>query len=1227
MTRYIARWVSVFALILAGVAGRETSALPVRYVDVTRTAGAKTGASWTDAYTNIWDGLRVETVATEFWIAQGTYSPTNFGIVAGVTNGNNIRATIIGDQLYGGFVGNETALSQRDWAANPTIFSGDINGDNVSDILTDNAIVNDAIERPLFHVTTTAGGIMDGFTLQYGNNVGTHTRHGGALYVANVADFTIRNCIFKNNVSARGGAIAVRGGAAVTSCRIENSLFYNNVCASNNLSSDGAIYTFQASATGLYLTNCSFAANSIAAQPSGLSSANGLAGADVRLHSLLSGGVVFKNCIFWSQTNSVSEGMVPTITYSDVRQVSGTHAGTGNINSDPMFANGTGPAYDLRLLTGSPCIEAGENTGVAAVDLDNGTRIQGTTVDMGAYEKVASSQYNITINGSPESNYGVTIAAGGGAFHVQTPHGPTLYDGGAASVIATNSPQAIDADNRRLFMSWYDGSTTTYATNLAFTHAGAITFTLNYALQHRASLSYIGNGTATMTPADGWTNSGATVSYSAPTPGGGFTFSHWEDSLGSPKGSGDPLDITLTAPTNIVAVFDAAGELVNVQTDPANLNFSADGATYNDFQAFSWTDTSGGPPGHILYATNQPVSATQEWRMDRFVDNFGTTFGTNYTFFVDGAGPYNTTAFFHSWWKLATSFNGAQGSVTTSSVPADAFYENNSVVTLTAAGAGPNFEFSSWSGSISGTVNPTNVTMDSAKSITANFTQIVFVDTTAVGGGDNGTSWASAYTNLWKALDLSGAGLEYRVAAGIYTPTNWNQSFAVLQANDTLRGGYPAGGGATRDWAANPTYISGSAADDGHSDITFSNVYAETPFVDYPLLYAASAGVQIDGFTLQYGANISTHTRYGSALYVNGGNTTLRNCVIRKNWALRGAIAVKGSSTDFIMDNCLVYANSNMSANATGGAGLFTDSCRMIAITNCTFADNHSEVGSGDDMRLHSAMTGPVRLQNSIFWSTAPIGNANVIASSSTNYCDVNGGVSAGTGNLSSDPLFVDPSGGDFRLQGASPAINAGDNAGVASVDLDNTARIKATTVDIGAYEALPVYTVTLDSVPAGVGLQVTADASTQTAPYGFLLTAGAHTISVTSPQSGGVGTQYVWSTWSDAGALSHGISVAAPVTYTAHFTTNVQLNVSAGAGGSVGGDSGWQDYGSNATVTATASPGYQFDSWSGDLSGSANPENVVMTSAKWVTATFVTTTTTTTAGGSLPPSSIFRFK
>ncbi|MBN8683116.1 MAG: DUF1565 domain-containing protein [Chitinophagales bacterium] len=55
----------------------------------------------------------------------------------------------------------------------------------------------------------------------------------------------------------------------------------------------------------------------------------------------------------------------------------------------------------------------------------------------------------------------------------------------------------------------------------------------------------------------------------------------------------------------------------------------------------------------------------------------------------------------------------------------------------------------------------------------------------------------------------------------------------------------------------------------------------------------------------------------------------------------------------------------------------------------------------------------------------------------------------------STDPLFINPTGGDFRLQTCSPAINAGDNSVVApgATDLDGRPRILGGRVDIGAYE------------------------------------------------------------------------------------------------------------------------------------------------------------------------------
>ncbi|WP_457131755.1 ice-binding family protein [Mucilaginibacter sp. UYNi724] len=56
--------------------------------------------------------------------------------------------------------------------------------------------------------------------------------------------------------------------------------------------------------------------------------------------------------------------------------------------------------------------------------------------------------------------------------------------------------------------------------------------------------------------------------------------------------------------------------------------------------------------------------------------------------------------------------------------------------------------------------------------------------------------------------------------------------------------------------------------------------------------------------------------------------------------------------------------------------------------------------------------------------------------------------------------------------------------------------------------------------------------------------------------------------------------------------------------GGSTTG-SGAYASGTNVTVTANANPGYNFTSWSGDASGSANPLTVTMTGNKHITANF----------------------
>jgi len=57
---------------------------------------------------------------------------------------------------------------------------------------------------------------------------------------------------------------------------------------------------------------------------------------------------------------------------------------------------------------------------------------------------------------------------------------------------------------------------------------------------------------------------------------------------------------------------------------------------------------------------------------------------------------------------------------------------------------------------------------------------------------------------------------------------------------------------------------------------------------------------------------------------------------------------------------------------------------------------------------------------------------------------------SAGSNRINSDPLFVDPASGNFRLQALSPARGAGLNLSVLE---DILRQVRGATPDVGCYE------------------------------------------------------------------------------------------------------------------------------------------------------------------------------
>ena len=155
-----------------------------------------------------------------------------------------------------------------------------------------------------------------------------------------------------------------------------------------------------------------------------------------------------------------------------------------------------------------------------------------------------------------------------------------------------------------------------------------------------------------------------------------------------------------------------------------------------------------------------------------------------------------------------------------------------------------------------------------------------------------------------------------------------------------------------------------------------------------------------------------------------------------------------------------------------------------------------------------------------------------------------------------------------------------------------------------------PAFPVTLQTNPAG--LQVLLDGQPPAASTVML--SGTHMISVSTPQAGSAGTQYVFTQWSDGSTSNpRSVTVTAAASYTAVFQTQYQLTtaVSPANGGTVTPASGGY-YNSGAPVNLAAMPasGYIFSNWTGSVAGaSISSTTVTMSAPESVTANFVATT------------------
>ena len=314
------------------------------------------------------------------------------------------------------------------------------------------------------------------------------------------------------------------------------------------------------------------------------------------------------------------------------------------------------------------------------------------------------------------------------------------------------------------------------------------------------------------------------------------------------------------------------------------------------------------------------------------------------------------------------------------------------------------------------------------------------------------------YLSIQEAIDASNPGDTVIVASGVYRLYSGNLS--IVKESLTLKSSN----------GAEKTMIEGR----GHGPV---------------ISLGENSQAVIDGFTITSINGIDTKAVKGGGIYCAplSSPTIVNNVITGNNAVFGGGIYCAPSSTPIISNNIIsknraarfgggifsyraspnITHNSiveNETSNSGGGIFCGRDSPR---ITNNVIWKNKANSGGGISAERSSCTIindtitgnegvygggiffdgGSVRIINTILWQNKDdLYSKRFSPASRPDHSDIGDGDFRGmNGNISTDPLFVDPQNGDFRLRLDSPCIDAG-NSGPVYDDPDGSRN------DIGAY-------------------------------------------------------------------------------------------------------------------------------------------------------------------------------
>jgi|GEM_PF-2937822 len=274
------RRLTVLLCVLLGAASTAWAAgQRVVYVNAVAPAGGS-GLSWATAFRSLNQALAAASSLqkpVQVWVAGGVYTPFD-----GSTSRTLSFKLESGVEVYGGFGGTETLLSQRMPGEFITILSGDrLGNDTLGTFLNYSENSYHVVTAP----TVDASAILDGFFVQSGNanqspganatGAGVYITGGGGPTLRDVtvryntaigngggiavvsSQPTISDCsVYNNRATNNGGGLAISSGSIVT---IDSTIFDTNACGVDVAGRGGAIYL--STGSELRISNSSFTNN------------------------------------------------------------------------------------------------------------------------------------------------------------------------------------------------------------------------------------------------------------------------------------------------------------------------------------------------------------------------------------------------------------------------------------------------------------------------------------------------------------------------------------------------------------------------------------------------------------------------------------------------------------------------------------------------------------------------------------------------------------------------------------------------------------------------------------------------------------------------------------------------------------------------------------------------------------------------------------------------------